>query len=426
LHFRTRTLLTGAALTLLALVFAAGLGASNAAAASAKAPPVHKISACGYVATAPGMYELTKSIADVGSGDCIVLKGNNQTLNLMGHTITGTGSDTCILVSGSGSSNYYETVNQTVVGGVKNQMATLKDCEYGLYVEYNSGTKASNLNMVSPTSEGVYTYWATGAMLTNINVALHANTAYGFYLEEGGANVVTHCTVDNNSTDASFYAYYEIGDTFSYDTAKDSYHKSGNSGTGFYDYESTRDTFTHDTSNGNSYGFYLYDDSYGTVTATYNTATDPNSVEYGFYVYGAYQEADYASPYHTLIAHNTTNGFEYGYYDDSSSSYAVAEKWLNNTADNYSEYGFYIYYTTNYTMNGNVADMNTKTKKYDGSSTSYGFYLYDPYSYYPFKSFDNNQAYDSEYGFYSDEYAVPGKGNIAKRNLYSSYGIQLG
>ena len=69
--------------------------------------------------------------------------------------------------------------------------------------------------------------------------------------------------------------------------------------------------------------------------------------------------------------------------------------------------------------------MNPKGKSYDGSSTSYGFYLFYPESYYPFKTFSNNQAYDSEYGFYSDQYAVAGKGNIAKRNKYASYLVEV-
>jgi hypothetical protein len=76
-------------------------------------------------------------------------------------------------------------------------------------------------------------------------------------------------------------------------------------------------------------------------------------------------------------------------------------------------------------MTGNVADAHTATKKYDGSSVTYGFYLYYPYAYYPFASFSKNQAYDSQYGYFTDEYMVGGKGNIAKRNKYSSYDVEI-
>ncbi len=430
MHSRTRKLLTGATLTLLALACASGLGASKAAAAATKVS-VHKIGSCGYTAAVSGTYELTKSVTDSGSGNCITLDANNVTLYLDGHTITGTGTDTCVYVEG-GTSLY---TNDVVIGGTSAKptkakpakSATLTNCKNGLYVYWTSGTMASHLNIVSPTSYGVYEYYAGGMHLSNINVPLHSNTALGFYLSYGADNVVTKSTVDNNSSDEAFEAYYEVGDTFTWDSVKDTYSNSGDSGYGFYDEESSHDTFSHDTSKGQFYGFYLYGDTYGPVTATYDTASGPStSGSYGFYVYYAFQEADYGSPYHTLISHNKTTGFQYGYYDYSDSSYSVAENWLNNTADNYSEYGFYIYYPTDYTMTGNVADANTATKKYDGSSTTYGFYLYEPYSYYPFRTFAKNQAYDSEYGYYNyDGYMVGGKGNIAKRNKYNSYDVEI-
>jgi len=429
LHFRTRTLLTGAALTLLLVACAAALGASNASAASRHASAkIHKISACGTVVKSPGTYELTKSLTDVGTGYCITLEGNNITLYLDGHTITGTGGDTCVYITGLSNT---ETVNNTVVGGMmatkkraKPMSATLKNCEYGLYSSFTSGAMVSNLNIVSPTGYGVYADYDGGMTLSHVNVALHGNKAYGMYFEYGSNNLITKSSVDNNSNDESFYAYEEVGDTFSLDTAKNGH--SGNGATGFYDYECSRDTYTHDASKGNYYGFYLEGDGYGTVTATHNTASGPTTTgPIGFYVYEAYQEADTGSPFHTMLSHNKTTGFQYGFDDQSNDSYSQAETWIGNTADNYTEYGFYIDYTVNYTMVGNVADANTKTKKYDGSSTSYGFYLDDPYSYEPFRAFNNNQAYDNEYGFYSDEYMVGGTGNVAKRNKYAAYDVEI-
>lgn len=420
MHARTRRLLTGATLMLLAVACVATFGASKAGAGSEKVK-IHKISACGYTASAAGTYELTKNITDSGVGTCIGINADNVTLDLNGHTITGTGSDTCVYVEYGNTSH----VNDTVVGGAKKTMATLKDCKDGLYVYYSVGTHASNLKIDSPTSYGVYEEDSAGTVLTNISVALHGNSADGFYLEDGARNTITGCTVDNNSSSTSFLFDYEIGDMITHDVAEDTYSKSGNDATGFYDEYSARDTFSHDTSKGHEYGFYLYEDGYGPVTATYDSATDLNSSEEGFYVYYADQEADYGSRYHTLISHDTTNGFEYGFEDDADTSYSDSETWTKNTADNYSEYGFYIYYPTDYTMTGNVADGNTKTKKYDGSSTTYGFYLYEPESYYPFANFSKNQSYDNEYGFYSDEDAVGGTGNVAKRNKYNTYQVEI-
>jgi parallel beta helix pectate lyase-like protein len=426
LHSRTRRLLTGLTLTLLAVACAGVLGTSKATAASRHATRIHKISACGYITHKAGTYELTKNVTNAGSGPCITLQSDHTTLYLDGHTITGTGTYNCIDVENAGTSL---GVNETVIGGTQakpTKTATLQNCKIGLYVYWTSGTMVSHLNIASPTSYGVYAEYAGGMTLSNINVALHANTAYGMYLEYGADNTVTKSTVDNNSSDASFYVNEETGDTFSWDTAKDTYSKAGNAGTGFYDYESARNTFTHDTSNGHFYGFYLYEDAAGPVTATYNKASGPKTAgSYGFYVYEAFSEDDSGSPFHTVVSHNKVNGFYYGFYDYSDSSYSVAEKWTNNVADNYTGYGFYIYYPTDYIFTGNIADGNTKTEKYDGSSTTYGIYIYDGYSYYPFGKFANNEAYDSEYGMYSDEYMVGGKGNIAKRNKYNSYAVEI-
>ncbi len=428
MHSRTRRWLFGATLTVLAVACTAALGAANAIAASQHhAAKVHKISACGYTASSPGTYELTKNVTDVGSGSCITLNGNHITLYLDGHTITGSGTDTGVYVEGGGTSL---STNETVIGGTKakpTKTAKINNCKYGLYVYWTSGAHVSHLSIGSPIAYGVYADYDGGMMLSNISVALHANSAYGIYLEYGSDNVVTKSTVDNNTVDyESFYAYEEVGDTFSWNTAKDTYSNAGNGGTGFYDYDSSRDTYTHNSSKGHFYGFYLEEDGYGTVTATYNTASGPSTVNsIGFYVYEAYQEADYGSPFHTMLSHNKTNGFDYGFDDESYDEYSPSEKWIDNTADNYTDYGFYIDYTVDYTMTGNVADANTATKKYDGSSTTYGFYLDDPYSYEPFKTFSKNQAYDSEYGFYSDEYMVGGKGNVAKRNKYNSYDVEI-
>lgn len=426
MHSRLRRLLIGATLTLLAVAGTTTFGASRAAAATKHASAkVHKITSCGYIATSPGVYEVTKNLTDAG-GSCIRLDADSVTLYLDGHTITGNGTDTCIDVDTSGTAL---NTNEHIVGGTKakpTRPATLTGCKLGIYVYWTSGTMASYINIVSPTSYGILSDDAGGMTLSHINVPMHSSGSYGIYLEYGADNVVTRSTVayDGKSTEG-FTAAYEIGDTFSHDTATDTY--GGNAGTGFYDDYSSRDTWTHDSSKGNYYGFYFYAKASGPVTATYNTATGPTtSGSYGFYVYYAYQYADSGTPHHTLISHNKTNGFFYGFYDESDLSGAVAETWTNNTADNYSGYGFDIYSPTDYVFNGNVADAHTKTKKYDGASTTYGVYIYQANSYYPFTSFSHNEAYDNQFGLYSfNGLMIGGKGNIAKRNEYNSYQVEI-
>ena len=436
MRYRTRRLLTGA--TLFAIACAAALGATNASAASQhRTAKITKISACGYVATKAGTYELTKSIADSGSGTCIVLVGSNITLYLDSHTITGTGTDTCLVVASGGSST---SVKDTVIGGTMPKPvakkgtkpkaakpATLSNCHTGLAVAGTSGTTASNLTIVAPANTGVVAEFASGANFNNINVPMHAaNSGVGFVLEAGADNVVTNSTVNYDGSQYGFIAADETGDTFVHDTVNDPYNNAGSAGTGFLDTNGSRDTWSHCTSSGQLNGFSLAPNGSGPVTATYDTAKGSTATgSIGFSVVGAFQSADSASPFHTLLSHNTTTGFEIGFKDDNGAvPGAVAETWTNNTADNYSGAGFFINYPTDYTMTGNIADANTSGKKYTGGST-YGFALAHPSANNPFAVFANNQAYDSGFGFYSGGTVVGGKGNIAKRNKYNSHGVEI-
>ena len=435
---RTKRLLTGATLILLAAACAAGLGASKAAAASQHSTTtVKKISACGYVAHKSGIYELTKSVADSGSGTCITIAADNATLYLDSHTITGTGTDACIVVTGSAAS----AVKDTIVGGKMSKPgakkpkaskpATLTNCETGLVVALTSGTTASNLNIVAPSSAGagVVAEFAEGATFSHINIPMHAgNSSIGFILEGGGDNVVTNSTVNYDGTKEAFLVEQETGDTFMHDTVNDPY-SSGDTGTGFWDITSSRDTYSHCASSGQFNGFDLAPTKYGPVTSTYNTAkgSAANAGSVGFQITGASQYSDSASPFHTLVSHNKATGFAIGFEDNNGGipGVPIAEKWTNNTADNYSSVGFLINTPADYTMTGNIADGNTSAKKYTSSADTYGFLLIGASPAFPFASFANNQAYDNKYGFYSTSVGVGGKGNIAKRNKYNSYNVEI-
>lgn len=289
-----------------------------------------------------------------------------------------------------------------------------------------SGTAVSNLNIVGPVATGVTAVLAAGMDLSHVNVLMNAgNNGTGFVLAAGGGNVVSDSMVDYDGNQHAFSIQQETGDTFMSDTVKDT-HNSLGAGTAFFDAMSARNTFTHCSSTGQTNGFILAPQGDGPVTATYNRATGSaaSAGSYGFSIVGAYQQSDFASPFHTLISHNTTHGFDTGFNDQSAPQFAVAEKWIGNTADNYGSYGFNIAVATDYTMTGNIADGNTAAKQYV-SGSSIGFLLASAQSSLPFAQFANNQAYDSHYGFLSGALVVPGKGNIAKRNQYNTLNVQI-
>jgi hypothetical protein len=398
---------------------------ASARRSKAGASAVHSITSCGYVASSPGTYNVMNNLYDSGSGDCITVEANHVTLNLNSHTITGTGTDTCIYVEDT--SNGYDSVGDSVIGGAKGSpRATLRHCEYGLYVYLTSGTTASRINIDNP-SYGVYEDYAAGSNLSQITVYAPSGVNYGFYLYAGSGNTVSQSVVNSDltSSEYGFYNEYEYGDHFTSDTATANT-PAGDSGSGFVEYYSNRNTYSGDKALGQLYGFYVYGDTYGTVTLTNNTANDLTSDEYGFYVYLAELYSDYNDPVHTVVAGNTTNGYYYGFYDESDAAYSTRETYSNNTADDYSGYGFYFEYPVDYTITGNTADANTtSTSTPRWVSGTYGFYFSDTaYSYYAPETFSDNKSYDNEYGFYSDSYAISGTNNIAKRDRYASYDVQ--
>lgn len=422
MRFHARTLLTGATLTLLAI----GFGVSNAAAAPKHAAAtVHKIWKCGYVATKPGVYSLARSVTDSGDGPCITLNGNKITLFLEAHTITGTGTDTCLDVEGDGSKR---NTDELIVGGTAKRPANLTGCKRGLNVNFTARTHVRYLKIAASTSFAVFTSDARNMVLKDVNVRLAADAvAGGIHLEHGKNNLVTQSTVVNNSAYDAFFAEAETDDSFTYDVAKATAKDADVDGDGFHEYECARDTYFHDMSLEQFDGFDLDESGSGAVYATYNTATGPSDTEssYGIFVGEAYDIANPASTFRTLVANNRMSGFQDDFYDTTADRPSVVpERWIDNTADNYVEYGFYIYYPMKYTLTGNVADGNTSGKKYAGGSTD-GFYFEQASADQPFAAFSKNAAYDSEYGYYSNGDVVSGKNNVSKRNKYRPYDVTI-
>jgi parallel beta-helix repeat protein len=408
-----------------ALLKPAGKHFAKATRSSASASAVHTITSCGYVATAPGTYNVTQDLTDSGGGNCITIEANHVTLNLNSHKITGTGTDNCIYVGPTSTS--YESLGDSVVGGATGSpRGNLQGCGTGVDLYFTSGASVTNINVHSPVYYGIYEDYIAAANISHISIYAPSGLSDGFYGEYGAGNTVSHVNVDESGSGNAFNVYYEYNDNFTNDVARDSYNgSSGNSATGFYDEYSNRNTYSGDKSVGHEWGFYFYEDDYGTVTAKNNTASDPNSSEDGFYAYYAVLEYDYADPVHTVISGNKTNGFDTGYYDENGTSYSVRETYSGNTADNYTGYGFYFTYPTDFVISNNTADANTtSTTPPRWVSGTYGFYFYYGDSYYGPLTLSGNQSYDNEYGYYSDSDGVTGTNNIAKRDKYKSYDVE--
>jgi parallel beta-helix repeat protein len=100
---------------------------------------------------------------------------------------------------------------------------------------------------------------------------------------------------------------------------------------------------------------------------------------------------------------NTRDG--YGFYDD----YNPNATYANNTAQGNYYGGFYFADDqSSDTITGNVSK---------GAQDGDGFYFEYSYSYYnPLVLSKNTGSNNSDYGFYGDEYVVPGNNNTAVGN----------
>src|ERR1019366_7090433 len=102
-----------------------GLVFTGSQAAWAKKPPAPanavdptSVTACGTLSGNNTIYQLTQNITTASTGNCIVLSGDNDTLNLQGYNITGPGAGTSTGsgISITGSTNVIEGFNTTISG----------------------------------------------------------------------------------------------------------------------------------------------------------------------------------------------------------------------------------------------------------------------------------------------------------------------
>lgn len=395
-------------------VLSAASGSSARTSGAAATP----ITACGTEITTPGTYSLSTNLTDTGSY-CVWIATDKVTLNLNGHKITGDGSDACILVED-------KNMNRSVRNDTINGKGALNGCQYGIEAYSSTRTAASKLT-ISPGSastssdSGVYEEYSVDNSYSSITVKDSTGSAYGFYMIYGSGNKVSSSSVHSTGSPDSFYVEYEYGDSLSGNTATYP-NGAGGSGYGFVEYYSNRDSYTGDTATGQLVGFYLYEDTYGTVTATNNTYSNPtenNTSSYGFYNYYNYDDNNYGYQNHSTVSGNTVDGGYYGYFDE----YDIAEAFTSNTAKDNDGYGFYFEYPADYTITGNTSNGSPNF-----IHDAYGFYFDYAYSYYAPKAFNNNTSEYNYYGFYADSnsYAIHGTGNKGMHNTHDSYRVEVG
>jgi parallel beta-helix repeat protein len=303
------------------------------------------------------------------SGTAVSFGANGVTLNLNGHSITADGGHECV----------YGDYNGDVV-----TTGTLNGCTTGVDLEDSIGGGVKNVTINAPTTYGVYGEYDAGANFSGVVVST-VGAATGVYLEYGAKNAVNSSRVFGGSgSGAGIQLYEEVGDNVAGNTVSD----GGASFTNFYGDLGNLNTWSGNTSTGSEYGFYLYCDDYGTVTATGNTATGASSD--GFYTYYCVEDEAYPPTAFSKIANNVSSG-NAGYgFDDYLSSNMITS---GNKANGNTDGGFYFEYPVAETITGNTATQNL----------SDGFYFSENYDYYSTTNVTSNIAKNNQgYGFDAD------------------------
>ena len=254
--------------------------------ASANAVDPTSVTACGTLSANNTIYQLTQNIVQAsGTGNCIVLSGHNDTLNLFGYNITrtATGTSAGAGLDVTGDTNVIEGFNATVSGfaeGVLDSAAnTVGDSinliSNGIGLELASGGSTqlwTNFSADSNTAQGVYLKacsdecgvsdfdasdnGADGVLITGSATArVNIFTAF----DNGGAGVHVGCTWGCGSNSS-----VEVGDAP--EGAPGAPAISGNKGDGIFldASESTRDDqvfLIKASGNGVTSGYDLHDAS---------------------------------------------------------------------------------------------------------------------------------------------------------------------
>jgi|SRR5208282_1833119 len=140
--------------------------------ASANAVDPTSVTACGTLSANNTIYQLTQNISTAATGNCIVLSGHNDTLNLFGYSITFTGTAGTSTGAGldvTGDTNVIEGFNATISGFAEGVLDSADN------------TVGDNINLIS---NGIGLELVSGGstqMWTNFSA--DSNTAQGVYLK---------------------------------------------------------------------------------------------------------------------------------------------------------------------------------------------------------------------------------------------------
>ena len=199
-------------------------------------------------------------------GNALTVGKNGVTIDLNGHTLTGPGN--------------YEGINDYSPGydNVVVKDGTVEKFQYGIDLEYTTGSKILNVTGKNNTYSDFYFQYSQNGMIKGVRASA---PSYGIYLYEN-----TNVNVLNSKA---------IG--------------GGGSATGVYDYES-RSTVKHVTANGNNDGIYIYDPlkGYKVLDSKANGNDD-----IGVYIYGNYPTTTNQATVSDNVANN--NG-SYGLFAD--------------------------------------------------------------------------------------------------------------
>ena len=284
-------------------------------------------------------------------------------VNIRGFTVTGWGIILQSVYHCNISSN---NAGIRLYGSDKNDLTgnTANSTEYGIYLEHSSNNMLTNNIATSNWDYGICLSDSSNYN-TLMNNTANSNDKYGIELASSSNNMLTNNTANSNVN--GIYLSYSSNNTLTSNTAS-------NNGDGIYLGHSSNNTLSNNTANKNNRdGIRLYDSSnYNTLSN--NTASNNDC---GIFLSGSSNNT---------LSNNTASNNDYGIYLGISSNNTLT----NNTANENTDYGIYLYYSSNYnTLTNNTANSNnrdgirlygssnynTLTNNTANSNTWYGIYL---------------------------------------------------
>jgi len=299
-----------------------------------------------------GAYTMDSNL--VSNGSCIMMTtfNSNAIVDCEGHSITGNGSDTGVIISGASGASVRNCVISNFSTGISLVSAdsnmlnnnTLRNNPNGVVLSGSNGNTISN-STASACETAI-------RVSTSNNNAIANNTASAcgtmIYLSTANSNLITNNT-------ASAYTDYAVSlDTASNNTISNNVANGNTYSTGIYLLSSPQNTISNNTANLNRYGIRLDTSSQNTLS---NNSLSGNSWA-GIWMSG--------SDFNTLDSNNATRNSVYGIAVDSSKSNTVS----NNIANSNNDSGIYLNSAASNNVTSNTAHYNKNYGVYTTGSTT--------------------------------------------------------